>query len=856
MPNPTSGSAEARALGGSRPSWFNRAALKSAQQPPDDVLIIDDEEPRVRQPRDAVAIGLAMVGVAAVLALSTYAHGTTEGVQNDVQNISSALTRVLLLPVVLLETLVTLVIPVAVFIELTMRRMARQIIEAAAALALGLLLASIFMYAVNSLGSGELIRGLSVATRAGLIITVPGYIAGIAGLLTAAGPRQRRRTVTFSWNLVWFALAITLISGQVSLPGVVISLLLGRTAGLIVRYISGVSSERARGRALVEALRRANFEPISLIRVRDIADDSPAVESADIKLLEDPTAVALSRTSDTRVYAMAQLSGPRLDVVVLDGDRQVIGFLQRLWHSIRVRGIEGRSAISLRAVAERAALLTYAASAAGVRTPRLLGVAHAEDSMLLVLEHPEGAIPLNEVPSEAVSDATQRAMWRQLELAHTAGLAHRGITGDVVLVERPQESGRDMSLSPVVWITGWQAGDIASPAFSQLMDNAQLLATLALSVGAERAVMNAVDVLGAEKLAAVGPLLQGVVLPSATRIRMRAHKNLLTELRSALVLRLPEANVEPQQINRFSVKTVVTWILTVVAVAVVFTTINFEQVTAAASQSNPWWFVATFVLGLATWFGAAMTFIGFASVRLPVFKATLVQAAASFVALAAPAGIGPAALNLRMLTRRGVPTSLAVATVALVQVSGFIVTVLLLVLLSVVSGEGGALRALPSTSVIFSIIGLTMVGGVVFSVPVLRRWVLAKTTPTFKQVWPRLSELLSTPWRLMLGVLGNVVITLGYVFAFQTALLAFNVEASLIDLAVVYLVGNTVGSLAPTPGGLGAIEFALITGLTTTAGVPAAVATSAVVLFRFATYWARIPLGWFAMRFLTRRGDL
>ena len=43
--------------------------------------------------------------------------------------------------------------------------------------------------------------------------------------------------------------------------------------------------------------------------------------------------------------------------VALDGDRQVIGALSRLWRSLRLRGIEGRSFVSLRQAAERAALL-------------------------------------------------------------------------------------------------------------------------------------------------------------------------------------------------------------------------------------------------------------------------------------------------------------------------------------------------------------------------------------------------------------------------------------------------------------------------------------------------------------------
>ena len=62
--------------------------------------------------------------------------------------------------------------------------------------------------------------------------------------------------------------------------------------------------------------------------------------------------------------------------------------LTRLWRSLRMRGIEGRSVVSLRQAAERAALLAYAARAAGVRTPRLLSIAEADDSMLLVQERP------------------------------------------------------------------------------------------------------------------------------------------------------------------------------------------------------------------------------------------------------------------------------------------------------------------------------------------------------------------------------------------------------------------------------------------------------------------------------------
>ncbi len=124
----------------------------------------------------------------------------------------------------------------------------------------------------------------------------------------------------------------------------------------------------------------------------------------------------------------------RRDVVVLDGDRQVVGFLTRFWRSLRLRGSEGRAAISLRAAAERTALLSYAARAAGVRTPRLLGVAESADSMVLVQEHATGAVSLRDLPVEDVTGSVLNEAWRQLRLAHSAGIAHRALTSDVVLV--------------------------------------------------------------------------------------------------------------------------------------------------------------------------------------------------------------------------------------------------------------------------------------------------------------------------------------------------------------------------------------------------------------------------------------
>jgi uncharacterized protein (TIRG00374 family) len=80
-------------------------------------------------------------------------------------------------------------------------------------------------------------------------------------------------------------------------------------------------------------------------------------------------------------------------------------------------------------------------------------------------------------------------------------------------------------------------------------------------------------------------------------------------------------------------------------------------------------------------------------------------------------------------------------------------------------------------------------------------------------------------------------------------------DPDLAALAVVQMVGNTVGTAAPTPGGLGAVEAALTAGVTAI-GTPAAVAVPAVLLFRIISFWLPILPAWLLWSQLRRRDIL
>ncbi len=805
----------------------------------DGVEISDTPTVRVHHPGDLVGVIASALGVVLLMVLATYAQNTTTGVAEDVQGFASVLRKILILPVAVLEGIVTLVVPVAVLTELAVRKLGRQLLEALGAGMIALLLCSGLEWALNTFGTQGLVDGLSVRLNGEWTLTVPGYVALLAGLLTAAGTRSRRRTVGWAWNLLWVAVGVVVITGQVSLPGVMISLLVGRVAGMGVRYLSGVQSERAYGASLVTGIRRVGFDPARIIRVPETEPGSPGRRSA---------ADAYTRNSEHRLYELTTQDGRRLDVLAFDGDRQVVGSLSRLWRSLRLRGIDGRSVVSMRQAAERSALLSYAARSAGVRTPQLLRIAEVQDSMLLVQEHLPDAVPIADLDADEITDEMLEAIWSQLNAAHAAGLAHRALTSDTILMD-------SLLGQPMVWLVGWETGDVASSDLARRMDVAQVIALLALRVGASRAVRSAVAVLPDAMIASIGPLLQTPTLPRQTREEMRQHKDVMTELRSALVKRLPEADVEPTQLVRFGARTLLTILVTAVAAVIVVTTVNVEQISSALRDSDWRWSLVAFALGLFTHFAAALVFVAFSPVRLSLWRATLTQTAAAFVAVAAPAGIGPAALNLRMLTKRGVTTTLAAATVALVQVSQFVVTIVLLLVLSVLSGTNQTERfKVPPTMLIVGAIVVAIVVALLL-VPKVRQWVMRKVMPTLQQTWPRLIEVIGQPGRLALAFLGNVSMTLGYVFAFQACLAAFGQELSLIQIALVYLAGNTAGAIVPIPGGIGTIEASMIA-LLIGAGIGAGVAASVVLLFRALTYWLRIPVGWVAMRYLQKLGEI
>ena len=99
---------------------------------------------------------------------------------------------------------------------------------------------------------------------------------------------------------------------------------------------------------------------------------------------------------------------------------------------------------------------------------------------------------------------------------------------------------------------------------------------------------------------------------------------------------------------------------------------------------------------------------------------------------------------------------------------------------------------------------------------------------------------------------GSIGVTLAYIAALAGAVAAFDGDVSFAQVGAVYLGSSLIAAAAPTPGGLGAMEAALVAGFTGV-GMDAGIAVAAVLSYRLVTYWLPILPGWISFQLLERR---
>ena len=810
-----------------------------------------------RRREDVVDIVISILAILIIWTIGTVASATTRGVTMDVLQFQ-LIRQILILPVNLVEGLIILITPIMVIISLALRKRLHTIIQvivtsvvaAVGGWIIAILTGLLPAYLTIPLSVDRLIA--TQGHRSGFVIAINLVLVTLCAMFTSAGEAQSMRAIRWGWIGVWVILILGVLRSSMTLPVAFISVFLGRAFGSGSRWIMGYDDQRAKGVTLVEALLGIGITPSRIVRTDLDTTIEPlstwaVAENARGRLTQVPAdlgdiGITITRRPDpdhNRHYQVWSDTGLTYELIVMDPGQELTGTLLEMWNNLRLRGISRWVSPSLKAQAERSSFTTLQALRAGVFTQEPIAIASANDSIIMVLSALPPTTPLTELGERASDEVLDRA-WEQLRYAHTRGISHRALTPEAVVVDASSD----------VWLLDWDSGEVATTELNQSIDIAQMLVLTALAVGPQRALEAGRRCVGDETLIACAPVIQKPVLPASVNQMLR-RSDLLSDLRAALVGDSEAESAPTADLQRFRPRTILTIAVAFIAVFIVVSSLNFNDLVSTVKSANPWWMAASAALACLIWVGSAVPLMALSPEKLRFGDTLIAQVAASIITVVAPAGVGPAALNLRYLRKRRVPTAAAVTTVTLMQISQALITIILLLLVMVSAGSSLSV-SLPYGTILAVVAVVMLAVGVIVAVPKVRRWIWAKIEPTWQQVYPRLLWIIGQPRRLAAVVAGNLLMNIGYVGAFWTAMVAMGGSLNFSTVAITYLTANAAGSFIPSPGGIGTVETALTSGLTV-AGVSSSVAIATALLYRLVTFYGRIPFGWLAMKYMEKK---
>ncbi len=181
------------------------------------------------------------------------------------------------------------------------------------------------------------------------------------------------------------------------------------------------------------------------------------------------------------------------------------------------------------------------------------------------------------------------------------------------------------------------------------VDRAELLASVAVIVGADRAVAPALRVVEPTDLAAAVAFHQPLALSRGTR--KQVSKATLAELRSRITAGTGTEDVPLERLVRVRPRPLVTIAAIVGAFYILLPQLANVDDSFRAMRSASWgWLFVCALLSMLTYAAAAPSIIGGALHQsVPLVPAVAAQMASSFVNRITPANVGGMTLNVRFL---------------------------------------------------------------------------------------------------------------------------------------------------------------------------------------------------------------
>jgi len=746
--------------------------------------------------------------------------------------------------------LILLVVPVGILVVAVVRRryalLGRFVLTALFATGAALVVSELLLAHSHPVDWPELLAG-----RGGVFgATFPpvDWLCGATALVTVGGPELSRRWRTALWWTIAAAAGVQIVVGGFLPVDAVIAAALGVSVGSAVLLLFGAPSGRPEAAEVVDALRECGVDVCSLKEVTPAPGD-PALFSATTR---EGTALTIQVVADD------------------DRNRSRLAHLSR-WLLLR-NPQDDRVGADVESMAEHELLAMVTAGRAGARVAEAV-VAYPVATRrgrrgALVAWIDVGGTRLDLLASEQLSDATLADLWHNVQQLRQHRLAHRLLRLQHVMADDQGQT----------WLTALGRAELGATDAQLDTDVAELLASLALQVGVERAVASAVDGLGAGPVASAAPYLQPLALLGATGVKIHEfdrqrlvkltgrdrvrtlrpgqRPELLRDLRAEVARTTGTPPAALEHLSRFTWKNFLALLGAFVVVHLLLPQLANAPAAIEALRNAEWWWV---VAALPTIFVAqafsTVLQLGTIPAQLPFGPTYLVQFGKSFLNRITPGNVGGMALSFRYLQKAGVDAGAATGSVGLQTLADTATRFVLLAAFLAATGRSTSVHfEVHNRQRVLLVVTVVLIACGLFGLtPWGRQFFRDKVWGFLRSAGGTMAEVAKSPGHVAAVIIGAFGGAMVQIVALTLCIHAVGGTLPFVQIGAAYMGAKVLAGAAPVPGGLGAFEAALIAGLSGL-GMPVGPAASAVLIYRLLTFWLAVPIGWVGLKMAETRG--
>lgn len=776
-------------------------------------------QPLTRRTNDIVRVVLAALFLAVVITGSVITRNEWVALERSISEIVAVLTPTQANLVYLVYGVAIVALPFVILVSLILSRQWKLLGAYAAAAAIAGSALSISGFGLTA-PRWHFDLSDRLDTFASQFVDDPRWIAMLAAVLTVSGPWLPARWRRWWWTLLLAFVPIHLVVSAVVPARSLVGLAAGWFVGALVVLVVGTPGLEVPLDGAVRAMAGRGCV-VTDLRVLRPAGAGPLVLNATCE--------------EQQATAVMELYGPH---------QRGGGVLLQLWRKVRFRDRETAPLhASMRRLVEHRALMAIAIGELKIANTSTIAVAALDRGWTLYAHTPPRGIPI----SECVDSMPVSRVWESLRELHDCQISHGDLRSSEITVD-----------DDAVLFGGFDNAEYGATDAQLRSDIAQLLVTTTHLYDAQSAVRAAIDAFGKDTVLSASRRLTMAAVPLRIRNSVTGAKAVISAARDEVKRQARVDEIRAETVTRFTRSQVIQLVLLAALVYVAYPFLSSVPTFVTELRTANWWWA---LLGLAasslTYLGAAAALWACADGLVSLWGLVVMQVANKFAATTTPAGVGGLALSARYLQKGGVSPMRATTAVALQQSVQVITHLGLLIFFSTAAGVSADLsRFVPNVTLLYLIGGLLLgLVGTFLLVPKLRRWLATAVRPRLEEVVGHLIALAREPRRLAVIMAGCAATTLGNAFALWAAIEAFGGDTSFVTVTVVTMVGGTLASAAPTPGGIGAVEAALIGGLAAF-GMAASVAVPSVLLYRVLTTWLPVFVGWQVMRWMTRNSKI